>query len=68
MVKSPPIPPKSIGLLKSNQIKDSPIILSRSMKMFDGNNDDEPVTLTINKSYANRYENWREKEEKQKRK
>lgn len=33
--------------------------------MFD-DNDDTPVTLTINKSYANRYETWREKEEKQK--
>jgi hypothetical protein len=34
--------------------------------MFD--DDEAPVTLTINKSYANKYENWREKEEKQKRK
>lgn len=35
--------------------------------MFGNDNDEEPVTLTINKSYANKYENWREKEEKQKR-
>lgn len=35
--------------------------------MFDGN-DNEPVELTINKSYAKKYEHWREKEEKQKRK
>ncbi|UJR32030.1 hypothetical protein I4U23_019498 [Adineta vaga] len=34
--------------------------------MFDDNDDNTPVTLTINKSYANKYENWREKEEKQK--
>ena len=34
--------------------------------MFDDNDDDAPVTLTINKSYANKYQNWREKEEKQK--
>ncbi|CAF5069820.1 unnamed protein product, partial [Rotaria magnacalcarata] len=33
--------------------------------MFD-DNDDAPVTLTVNKSYANKYQNWREKEEKQK--
>ncbi|CAF4268722.1 unnamed protein product [Rotaria socialis] len=33
--------------------------------MFD-DNDDDPVTLTVNKSYANKYQNWREKEEKQK--
>lgn len=33
--------------------------------MFD-DNDDTPVTLTINKSYANKYQTWREKEEKQK--
>jgi hypothetical protein len=33
--------------------------------MFD-DNDDIPVTLTINKSYANKYQTWREKEEKQK--
>jgi hypothetical protein len=33
--------------------------------MFDGN-DDAPVTLTINKTYANKYQTWREKEEKQK--
>ena len=33
--------------------------------MFD-DNDDTPVTLTINKSYANKYETWRGKEEKQK--
>ena len=35
--------------------------------MFNDNDDETPVTLTINKSYANRYETWREKEEKQKR-
>jgi hypothetical protein len=34
--------------------------------MFDDDNDDTPVTLTINKSYANKYQTWREKEEKQK--
>ena len=34
-------------------------------KMFD-DIDDTPVTLTINKSYANKYQTWREKEEKQK--
>lgn len=33
--------------------------------MFD-DNDDAPVTLTINKTYANKYSTWREKEEKQK--
>jgi len=34
-------------------------------KMFD-DNDDTPVALTINKAYANKYQTWREKEEKQK--
>ena len=34
--------------------------------MFD-DQDDTPVSLTINKAYANKYQNWREKEEKQKR-
>ncbi|CAF1027981.1 unnamed protein product [Adineta steineri] len=34
--------------------------------MFDDNEDDTPVTLTVNKAYANKYETWREKEEKQK--
>ncbi|CAF1589338.1 unnamed protein product [Adineta ricciae] len=33
--------------------------------MFD-DQDDTPVSLTINKAYANKYQNWREKEEKQK--
>jgi hypothetical protein len=33
--------------------------------MFD-DNDDTPVTLSINKYYANKYQTWREKEEKQK--
>jgi hypothetical protein len=35
--------------------------------MFDDNDDEAPVALTINKSYANKYQTWREKEEKQKR-
>ncbi|CAF4173494.1 unnamed protein product [Rotaria sp. Silwood2] len=33
--------------------------------MFE-DNEDTPVTLTINKAYANKYQTWREKEEKQK--
>ncbi|CAF1199331.1 unnamed protein product [Rotaria sp. Silwood1] len=33
--------------------------------MFE-DNDDIPITLTINKTYANKYQTWREKEEKQK--
>ncbi|CAF1415704.1 unnamed protein product, partial [Rotaria sordida] len=33
--------------------------------MFE-DNDDTPVNLTINKAYANKYQTWREKEEKQK--
>ena len=35
--------------------------------MFD-DNDSTAVKLTINKAYANNYEHWRQKEEKQKRK
>jgi hypothetical protein len=35
------------------------------LKMFD-DNEDIPVTLTINKTYANKYQTWREQEEKQK--
>ncbi|CAF0761061.1 unnamed protein product [Didymodactylos carnosus] len=33
----------------------------------DDNTEVSPITLTINKSYAKNYENWRQKEEKQKR-
>jgi hypothetical protein len=53
MVKSRPI--RSINQSKTISFS----------KMFD-DNDDTPVTLSINKSYANKYQTWREKEEKQK--
>lgn len=53
MVKSRPI--RSINQSKTISFS----------KMFD-DNDDTPVTLSINKYYANKYQTWREKEEKQK--
>ena len=51
--------------MNQSQLLIQNLLLLIELKMFD-DNDDTPITLTINKIYAKNYETWRGKEEKQK--